>query len=193
MNPALLEAPTVFRSGVAQKPITQAMLDEPHGPHNFNEYREVIEAVRGDEGNLHFWARYGLTRRLGRFCRHLNSSLRVSCRSIADDEFDIWLGFLRVAGPMLRELEQSPPDWAEFACKVQDFKGLGDILERSPVGDNLVYWARFGVFEGVASWVHMSEMNLRNPTMRVELEGVPHDPQSYIRDAALLIASHDPL
>ena len=191
MTTESLMTPTVFRTAVPQKPVTQAMLDEPHGLHNFAEYREVMDAVKNAPENQYFWARYGLTRYLGRRCRHLGTSLRVNCSSIAEDEFDQWLCFLRMTAPMLRELEQFLPSMEDCVLRVQDYSSLNRLLSQKQESENNVqYWARFGIFEGIDSWRHMSTMVLDGKMPLLELKGITHEPEAFIRHADLLIAEH---
>lgn len=183
--------PTELRNSVPQKPVSQAMMSEPHGIHNYAEYREVIDATKNRQENVFFWARYGLNRLLGRVCRQLNASLRFNCSSIADDEYDKWLCFLRVVAPMQRELEQCLPSTEDFAIRVQDYSSLNRLLSKEQAsGDNVLYWARYGVFEGLESWRLMSNMVISNKIPPIELRGVTHEPEAFLRHADLLIAAH---
>lgn len=166
------------------------MLSEQHGMHNYAEYAEVVEAVRGSQDILTYWARYGLSRHLGRVCRQLHTALQFNAQSIAEDEHDIWLTFLRVAGPMARELEENLPEFSEYVAKAQDFETLNELLGRSAGASNVLHWARVGVVEGVQSWRHMSEMIAEKRMAPVDLDGIAHDPEAYVRDADLFLARY---
>lgn len=185
------DEPLELRNAVSQKPVTEEMLRETHGRHNFAEFREVIDAASGRQENLHFWARYGLTRYLGRLCRHLGTSLRYNCSSIAIDEYEQWIHFLRVAWPMLKELETSLPGFEDYVIRVQDYTSLNRLLSQDQVlGGNVLHWARVGVFEGVDSWRHMSKMVLSGKMPMLPLRGVAHEPDAFLRHAELLLAAH---
>lgn len=181
-----------LRTGVWQKPVSLEMLSEPHGLHNYAEYREVLHASRNSQENVHFWARYGLARFLGRRCRHLSTSLRINCSSLVEDEYGQLLTFFRMASPMLVELEQRLPSAEDFALRVQDYSSLNRLLSRDlAVDDDVLHWARFGVFEGVDSWRHVSDMVLTGKMPLLELRGVTHEPETFIRHADMLTAAHN--
>ncbi|WP_274643863.1 hypothetical protein [Pseudomonas serbica] len=145
----------------AQKPVTEAMLCEPHGRHNYHEYRHVLTVSSGSAEGIHFWARYGLLRTLHRNCSWFHAALRFNSSHLAADEYEQGLDYLRTVDPLRREFFDTNATIEAFVLAITDYAAIERLLEQPADADqDVVHWAWRGVILGLESWRHMATMIL---------------------------------
>lgn len=176
---------------VPQKSVTQDMRSEPHGVHNYDEYRQVMSVAATSSENIHYWAHYGIIRTLHRRSAWTNAALRANLGQIPDDEIDLCLDYVRAVGPIFNEFHRSSNGREEFFLRVCDHTASEKLLSLDAYADqNVLHWAKIGLVEGLKSQRFMCGLIMSGEMGASLLELFDQDPAVFIERCDKLLVDH---